>query len=791
MRNRSLAAVMLLVVFASTAPAQEFEPPAENAEWIELLQGAEPGTPAKIEITEGGPEQTAVLVEIPGFWTVPRIGDDQREYTELVFPGLGSLNDPGAPQLPAVKFRLAVPSLESTARLVALEGDDEIQLELGTVWPQPVPERDFQEPPFDLEDEDGAPEQFLIDEEIYESQGLWPFVRAEEQIRPVASGPVPFVECSIAPCQFEPASGVLQIQPRFQVVYEHQGFPQIEGPLVLEDVLRFEREFLNWELVREIWQINTISFEADYLFVYPAEMRDTLVPLINQKRRRSYAVSELQLENIGTTCSEIRSAIQSWHTGRPANRPKYALLVGDTDLIPFCDSPAGVYVNDVPTDDLYGSVNGDDLNEEILVGRLSIDDEEDLGVQVQKLLTYMDTPLNLGQFRRVGLVAHKENAPGKYEGAHESVRTASYNVTPDFVTFYGSDASVEDADVRNFIDERVGLVAYRGHGNSTAWTGWSDGNDYFNTTDVGLLANTPYTPVIWSFACTNANLDFSDSIAERWMETEDGAVSHYGASIPSYTTANHELDRAMFRSVYRYNLTKQGRAIQIAEWEMEIIEWGDNAWMYNLLGDPDMDIRRDNPLPWTFIYPEIIDPLECPSCPVEFQVVNELGDPVENVIVSIYQALGDGQRRADDVQDNRYTDVAGRALVPADGLAEGELSVVFRSLDGEVFETTIPVESDAVSAPSGSTVALRLNAVPSVTSASTSIRFGAPVPTDQVVEVFDVRGRAVVDLTVPAGMTSVAWDGRDARGAAVGSGIYHARMVVGGRALSTRVTIIR
>src|SRR6185295_16062623 len=181
-------------------------------------------------------------------------------------------------------------------------------------------------------------------------------------------------------------------------------------------------------------------------------------------------------------------------------RDSYALLVGDVSEIPLCNSPTGV-----PTDDLYASTNGDDLDEEIYVGRLSVDNETDAANQVAKILAYEDHPDPFCCYDQALLVAHKEGAPLKYVGAHESVRTATYSVPPVFSTLYGNDPLVRDADVSAAINPGIGLAAYRGHGNENAWTTWNTANESYDSADVtGLLNTIPRIPVMWGFACTNA-----------------------------------------------------------------------------------------------------------------------------------------------------------------------------------------------------------------------------------------------------------------------------------------------
>ena len=51
--------------------------------------------------------------------------------------------------------------------------------------------------------------------------------------------------------------------------------------------------------------------------------------------------------------------------------------------------------------------------------------------------------------------------------------------------------------------------------------------------------------------------------------------------------------------------------------------------------------------------------------------------------------------------------------------------------------------------------------------------------------------RALCDGTLSAGEHDVRWDGRNAGGSRVGSGIYFYRFVVNGRTLDGRLTLVR
>lgn len=768
----TLASLLLLTPAAFAQLGEEWQ-------WNSPL-GFEPDQPLIIEPVEGTETYAVFQVLIPGFWSRERIGDDQRTYTELRFPGLGSTLQKGAPNLPVLGLDLAVPTNAEQISLAEIQEGDTFAYEM-LVYPRTIPERDHEE---------GDPEVFLFDERIYGGQEPFPLERGLP-VPVMQEGPIPHGRFEYSPCVWYPAENRLEFTPEFVVVCEFPGDVVRREPGTLE-MDRFAASlFENWRFVEANFPPNAREFEANYLFVYPEDFRAEIEPLIDQKKARGYQVSEVTIESTTGTCSGIRAAILNWHTSIPYWRDRYCLLVGDVDRIPLCDSPALEWDEDetAPTDDLYASPGGDDLFEEVYLGRISFDSATDLDRQITKILDYEDHASPLVDFTRCGLVAHREDAPGKYEGAHESVRTATYAVTPSFETFYGS-AGATDADVIDFVNSEVGIVAYRGHGSSSSWTSWNTSIQYFNNSDLGTLSNGTATPVIWSFACNNAELGVNDCLGEHWLELEEGgAVAHYGATIPSYTVQNHELDRAMFRAVWDYGLVTQSHAIRSAEYEMGAAEGTDNAWMYLLLGDPDMKIRRNAPPAWTLIVPELIPTCTIGPCDLEIQVYDQFERPLERVLVSAWKPSAG--KAGDDVFVNGYTDGGGQVVLPVEPDSEGTLDLVVRDLDGNVFTFGIPVRSGATSLPLSGLEPLRLSAAPSVTSAGTTFRFSRPLDRDATIDVYDIRGRLVRTLDLGASSTSAAWDGRDSAGRSLSSGVYYARTRDEGRVTTTRVTLIR
>jgi len=77
---------------------------------------------------------------------------------------------------------------------------------------------------------------------------------------------------------------------------------------------------------------------------------------------------------------------------------------------------------------------------------------------------------------------------------------------------------------------------------------------------------------------------------------------------------------------------------------------------------------------------------------------------------------------------------------------------------------------------------------------STTISFTMPARAQVSLSIYDVQGKLVatlLDKTLAPGPNQIRWDGRGANGNAVGSGVYFYRLVVGGRALTKKMVVLK
>jgi hypothetical protein len=83
---------------------------------------------------------------------------------------------------------------------------------------------------------------------------------------------------------------------------------------------------------------------------------------------------------------------------------------------------------------------------------------------------------------------------------------------------------------------------------------------------------------------------------------------------------------------------------------------------------------------------------------------------------------------------------------------------------------------------------------PNPTSQGSTIRFGLPKASDVRVDLFDASGRlvrTVLQQSLPAGYHQAAWDGRDAHGHAVASGVYWYQVQAGSDRGTRKLLVLR
>ena len=105
-----------------------------------------------------------------------------------------------------------------------------------------------------------------------------------------------------------------------------------------------------------------------------------------------------------------------------------------------------------------------------------------------------------------------------------------------------------------------------------------------------------------------------------------------------------------------------------------------------------------------------------------------------------------------------------------------------------------PCPTSSVDGESADPSSLSLHATPNPTTGDIMIEYQLPVATTVTLEIFSAGGalvRRIEEGEQPAGRHSVSWDGRDATGHSLPSGVYLARLTTREGSTTARVVVAK
>ncbi len=291
----------------------------------------------------------------------------------------------------------------------------------------------------------------------------------------------------------------------------------------------YQRHFINYEAAMN--RYTPLDEEGDLLIICYDNFMSSMTDFVNWKKTRGVNTTIVGTSTISSnlTYSNLKTYIQNQYNAN--NNLTHVLLVGDVAQIPGYSYTAGSGSSSYSGkgDNPYGQIVGNDIYNDVFVGRFSASSTTQVTTQVNRIITYerdLTTSASWCQ-NGLGISASAGNGGHNNEDDYqhiENLRTDLLNygystVYQDYASVSGYPSS-STSTISSHINSGVGIINYCNHGEETGWQ-----SHYYMNSNVNALTNNNKLPFIFSVACLVGKYDYSsgDCFAETWMHATNGS----------------------------------------------------------------------------------------------------------------------------------------------------------------------------------------------------------------------------------------------------------------------------
>ena len=289
----------------------------------------------------------------------------------------------------------------------------------------------------------------------------------------------------------------------------------------------YQRHFINYEA--GMAKYTPVDEEGDLLIICYDNFISSMTDFVNWKKTRGINTTIVGTSTAGSSYTAIKNYIQSQYNAN--NNLTHVLLVGDVAQIPGYSYTAGSGSSSYSGkgDNLYGQIVGNDIYNDLFIGRFSASSAAQVITQVNRIITYERDLTTSATWCQNGLGISTTEGSGGHNNEDdyqhiENLRTdlnayGYATVYQDYKDVSGYPSSTTTT-ISNHINSGVGIINYCNHGEETGWQ-----SHYYMNSNVNALTNNNKLPFIFSVACLVGKYDYSsgDCFAETWMHATNGS----------------------------------------------------------------------------------------------------------------------------------------------------------------------------------------------------------------------------------------------------------------------------
>ena len=191
--------------------------------------------------------------------------------------------------------------------------------------------------------------------------------------------------------------------------------------------------------------------------------------------------------------------------------------MGDNQQFPTISAGGNV------SDNYYGELVGNDKYPDVIIGKISAENINQVTVQVEKFIQYEREPQEGSHFP-VFLGISSDQGPGdNNEYDYDHIRNIdnvlmNHTYTSGYEMFEGTHGGLDASGnptasmVSQALNSGVGIINYCGHGAETYWV-----SSNFGVSNINALTNYNKLPFIISVACVNGDYSGRTCFAEAWL----------------------------------------------------------------------------------------------------------------------------------------------------------------------------------------------------------------------------------------------------------------------------------
>lgn len=268
--------------------------------------------------------------------------------------------------------------------------------------------------------------------------------------------------------------------------------------------------FLNYSTAKS----TPLEEMGDMLILAPDDFCEAMQPYADWKIKNGYRAEIVPLSTVGNTGAIVKNYITNYYN---EHNLTYVVIVGDNSKFPTISVGGNV------SDNYYAEIVGDDKYPDVIIGKISADNVDQVTVQVNKFLQYEQSPVETEHFPVFCGIASNQGPGDNGEYDYTHIRNicntlSAYTYTSGYELFEGSQGGLDlsgnptAAQVLSTVNSGVGIINYCGHGDVTLW-----GTTNFSNSNINNLTNYNKLPFIISVACLNGNYVNQTCFAEAWL----------------------------------------------------------------------------------------------------------------------------------------------------------------------------------------------------------------------------------------------------------------------------------